>query len=161
MSDVYFETLSFELFSDLFMVWLPFPWGDLICRSGCLVALPFWMANRVPHCFTTICRTVSVSGALHVFLLWYNKTNALKLCQDFSSTLAWDKADLQAKNSLEQQPKKQITFKQHNVMEETAVWQSTVEKNSNYLQYMLANYLCISPRKGEGLPYCFWVSLHC
>ena len=44
------------------------------------------------------------------------------------------------------------------MVEETALWQSTFEKNSSYLQYMLANCVRLGSKRGGRLPYCLWFS---
>lgn len=95
-----------------FLGWLPLLWWDCILPHGCLLNSMTLLNSQQGSLLVRDLHTVLVPTAFNIFFLpWYKKTNELKLCQDFALTIAWDKEDLQAKNSLEWLPKKQITFK--------------------------------------------------
>jgi len=68
---------------------------------------------RVKEHIDTLGNSIRISSFAHTELksIQLIAVHQLKLCQDFTSTIARDKEDLQAKNSLEWLPRKQITFK--------------------------------------------------
>lgn len=130
MNIIYFETLSFGRGSDPFYGVAAFHVRRSCFSQWVLSSIALLNSLQGPPLFHDhLQNRVSPWGPS--FFSSSVQDKCTEIVPRFCLTGASDKEDLQAQNSLEQQPKKQITFKKHNVVEETACGSPLLRKRAS------------------------------